>query len=258
VVRGLLATILFGVVVTAGPGWAREGSPGRAEIVARAIEHHGGEVYARSETSLELCSRSGCYSMRVRTDGGIYRHEVSGPFRGRRRTVVADNETVSVSLDGERLPVTEGSGQALRDWATARIYFAFLPYRLDDPSVVQQDLGLETWHGRRLHKVKVSFVAGSSTDASDEYLYWFDPVTARLEQFAYSFEGSPGGLRYRRLSNYRRVGGILFFDQSNLGVEGAGLSVDQITPEFVEERMRAVSEVRLRNLEVKPVSEGTE
>ena len=55
----------------------------------------------------------------------------------------------------------------------------------------------------------MTFAAGSSTDAEDEYLYWFDPETARLEQFAYSFQGRPGGLRFRRLDNYRRVGGIL-------------------------------------------------
>ena len=220
------------------------------DIVTRAIEHHGGDIYRHSESSLELCSGSGCYRMTVRIDGGEYRHEVSGPYRGRTRTVKADNRTVSVSRDGEPLAVIPEARQAARDWATARIYFAFLPYRLNDPGVLQEDLGIEEWEGRRLHKIKVGFVAGSSTDAEDEYLYWFDPETARLEQLAYSFTGKPGGLRFRRLSNYRRVGGILFFDQSNLGVEGSGLRVEEIDPAFVRGRMREVSEVSLRDITV--------
>lgn len=221
----------------------------------RSIDHHGGEVYRHSEISLELCSGSGCYQMTVRTDGGLYSYEVGGPYRGHRRTVRADNRSVRTWQDGEPVVTLPVDGQALRDWAMARVYFAFLPHRLDDPSAMHEDLGLEDWGGRRLNKVKVTFVAGSSTDAEDEYLYWFDPETARLEQFAYSFQGRPGGLRFRRLSNYRRVGGILFFDQENLGVEGPGLAVDLLTPAFVAERLRPVSRIELRAIKVRPLAD---
>lgn len=253
--RQLAAALMLAAVVTpAAP--AETAADARLDIVARAIEHHGGERYRHSEAELELCSGSGCYRIRVRTDGGLYEHEVSGPYRGRNRTVRADNDSVSVLRDGEPLVVLAAAKQALRDWATARIYFAFLPYRLEDAGVVQQDLGIELWAGRRLHRVKVSFLPGTGTDAGDEYLYWFDPDTARLEQFAYSFEGRPGGLRFRRLSNYRRVGGILFFDQSNLGVEGDGLDVDEISPGFVERRMRPVSEIALSEITVRPLEVG--
>ncbi len=253
---GAALAIAAGLAATAtATAVAEEGAGAGVEIVARASEHPGGELYRHSETGLELCSGSGCYRMTVWADGGLYRHEVSGPYRGRTRTVRADNNSVSASRDGEPLIVLDQAKQALRDWATARIYFAFLPYRLNDPGVLQQDLGIEQWEGRRLHKVKVSFVAGSSTDAEDEYLYWFDPETARLEQFAYSFQGRPGGLRFRQLGNYRRIGGILFFDQSNLGVEGPDLRVDQINPGFVRERMREVSRVELKNITVRPPAE---
>ncbi len=223
------------------------------EIVVRAIEHHGGELYRRSETALRLCSRSGCYQIRSRVDGGLFDHRVSGPYRGGQRTVRITNDSVSLESNGVPEPVPPEATQALRDWVMARVYFAFLPYRLDDPDVRYRDLGVERWRGRPLHRVKIGFAAGSSTDADDEYLYWFDPETARLEQFAYSFAGDPGGLRFRRLSNYRRVGGILFFDQENLGVEGPGLGVDQIAPGFVRDRMRPVSEVTLRDVRVRPL-----
>ena len=114
----------------------------------------------------------------------------------------------------------------------------------------KEDLGIEVWDDRRLRKVKVTFEAGTSTDASDEYLYWFDPDTGRLELFAYSYEVNGGGLRFRRLFNYRRVGGLLFYDQENWGTEGPGLAIDLVTPEYVETRMRHVSTIELRDIEV--------
>ena len=42
---------------------------------------------------------------------------------------------------------------------------SFLPYRLNDPGVYKQDLGLERWGDRELHKVKVTFEPGSSNAA---------------------------------------------------------------------------------------------
>jgi len=134
----------------------------------------------------------------------------------------------------------------------ARVYFVYLPFRLNDDSAIKQDLGMEIWNDRPLHKVKVSFVPGSSSGAEDEFLYWFDPETARLEQFAYSFSGDPGGLRFRTAFDYRRVGGILFFDQENRGVDGDGRSVDEIRPDSVAS-WDLVSTVTLHEIKVQPL-----
>jgi hypothetical protein len=248
--RALSHRLLGAIVATlaASPSPAQEG----LEIVRRSIEHHGGALYESSLLRFRLCSGSGCYDVEVETDGGLYRQRVAGPVRAGHREVEATNDGVRHWQNGVEMPVTEADEQRLRDWVSARTYFALLPYKLADPGVRQQDLGLERWGERQLHRVKVTFRAGSSTDADDEFLFWFDPETARLEQFAYSFLGSPGGLRFRPLENHRRVGGILFFDQQNLGVDADGLSVDRIDPSFVERSMRAVSQVRLDGIEVAP------
>jgi len=248
ITRSLLVASLF-----FASGLPAEEARRPLEIIERAIAFHGGERYENSETRLRICSRSGCFKVRSRVEGGLYDYEAEGKVGESSRRVRITNESVERWEGGEPVAVEPGDEQALRDWVMARVYFPFLPYRLGDPSVQQHDLGLERWAGRELHKVKVTFERGSSTDADDAYLYWFDPKTGRLEQFAYSFEGNPGGLRFRRAKNYRRVGGILFFDQENWGVEGEGLSVDQITPNFVDRKMRRVSEVELRGLEVQPL-----
>lgn len=245
---------VFVLALAAGvPATAQGSSVDRLPIVDRAIEFHGGEIYRSSETELDVCSRSGCFHVRALIDGDTAEYEVRGTVRGKERRVLWSGEEIKGWEDGEEAAIEPGSEQRWKDWVMARVYFPFLPYRLNDPSVYKEDLGFETWDGRKLHKVKVTFEPGSSTDASDEYLYWFDPETGRVEQFAYSFQGRPGGLRLRRPRDYRRVGGLLFFDQQNLGVEGEGLSVDQITPAFVDEKMREVSVVTFKDIAVHPV-----
>ena len=221
----------------------------RLDIVDRAIEFHGGARYLDSRTDLELCSKSGCYEVSATVRGGHYEYRVKGPYGGGVREVLISNERVLHWEDGTEMPVPSAAETRLRDWVMARVYFCFLPFRLNDESVIKESLGVERWSGRELHKVKVTFEAGTSTDAEDEYLYWFDPSSGRLEQFAYSFVGSPGGLRFRRPFNYRRVGGILFFDQENLGAAGDDLRVEQIDPEFAAS-MQPVSTVELRDITV--------
>lgn len=255
----VLAALLVVPTVTAGE--APAGGP--LPIVAKSIAFHGGDLYEHAEIAFTIVSKSGAFDARVRQDGGTYRYAVTSETDARRRTVIATNDDVTVLLDGEPQPVPADMVQRLRDHVSARIYFPLLPYRLGDPSVHQEDLGLESWPAdepgrgdgeRRLHKVKVTFAAGSSTDAQDEYLYWFDPETGRLEQLAYSFNG---GVRFRRAFNFRRVGGILFSDQENFGLdwddEADAISVDAITPELVDSTLEHVSTVRVENLEVEPL-----
>lgn len=250
------STASFGALSSAGAlvlvgalGWpgAAEGAESAADLVARSIEHHGGEIYENSEISFRICSKGGCYDVVSRQIGGLYSHTVTGPDG---RCVRASNDDVSMWREGEKVAVSPGDEQRLRNWVSARIYFALLPYRLQDPSVRLEDMGTEAWDGETLRKVRVTFESGSSTSADDVFLHWFDPETARLVQFAYSFGGDPGGLRFRELFDYRRVGGVLVFDQRNLGVEGDGLAVDMLTPEFVRNEMPEVSVVRLEGVGV--------
>lgn len=220
----------------------------RLEIVDRSIDFHGGARYRASHSSLTICSKSGCFDLEATVDGDRFTYQVEDP----KRRVLASNDAVTRFEEGKQVELDAEAAQRSRDFVNARIYFAFLPYRLNDASVYKQDMGLESWDGNYLHKVKVTFAAGSSTDSDDSYLYWFEPGTARLAQFAYSYgSGENAGIRFRKLSNYRRVGGILFFDQQNLGYEATDVQVDIITPTFVKEKMREVSNVVLSEIEVR-------
>jgi hypothetical protein len=251
------ALAVLGLAVAGG------GAPGSAAaaaeeptpaIVARAIEHHGGALFEASESSFEIVSKSGAFRVEVRRDGGLYRHAVEADTPEGRRRVEVTNDAVTVTVGGQPRPVPAAEERRWRDHVAARVWFPYLPYGLENEGVYCHDLGLEEWPAdggpRRLHKVKVTFEPGSSSDADDEYLFWFDPETGRLEQLAYSFDG---GLRFRRAKDFRRVGGLLFADHENLGIDQESRRVDEVTPELVEKEMKPISVIELRNVKVEPI-----
>jgi broad specificity phosphatase PhoE len=229
----------------------------RLPIVDRAIEHHGGALYTGSRARLTITSLSGSFGLDVLRDGGLFEYVVEDSRDGEPRVTRVSNDETERRIGGETQRLEGDELTSTRNFAFARVYFPFLPFGLNDPGVFKTDQGLEEWDGRRLHRVRVTFASGSSSSAADDYAYWFDPDSGRLEQYAYSFgTGTPtGGLRFRRLSNYRRVGGILFFDADNTGFDGEGdYSVNLITPDYVDQQMEPVSEVVLTDIRVESLT----
>ncbi|HVS12932.1 MAG TPA: DUF6503 family protein [Thermoanaerobaculia bacterium] len=220
----------------------------RLEIVDRAIRHHGFDHLPELEVSLTVSSRSGSFDV-VARPGDLFDYTVISELAGKRRVHRHANDLLRVTVDGEEQPLaTEDDRRRARDFVSQRIYFLFLPHRLNDPSVYKQDLGLERWGQRDLHRVKVTFEPGTSTSADSEFLFWFDPETAELVQFAYSFDD---GIRFRRAVDLRRVGGLLVYDQTNDGVDDPDADIDDLDFESVRD-LRRISEVELRDVVVRP------
>lgn len=224
-------------------------TPTAPDIVDRSIAAHGWDALPEHEVRLVVSSRSGSFRVRARP-GDVFEYEVHSEVDGEPRTHLWTNDSITVRVGGEEQPLEDAEAvQRAEDFVSARVYFLFLPYRLNDPSARRTDLGTEAWDGEELHKVKVSFAPSTSTDAGSEFLYWFDPESAELRQFAYDFRN---GLRFRRVTNPRRIEGMLFYDQENWAQNGRGLSVDALTPQYVEEEMELLSVVELSEIYVLP------
>ena len=237
---------------TPGESEVAVGKLARLAIVDKAIDFHGGEVYEASTIALTVTSRSGSFDLVATRNGGEFDYTVSGKV-GRdqvERKVHYTNTSLERWDNGEPVELDEENARRARDFVNARVYFPFLPYGLNGSEVYKEDLGIETWDGRELHKVRVSFEAGTSTDADDNYMYWFDPATGEVVMFGYDFSVGNGGLRLRKVISSQRVGGVLFSDQENYAINGQGYSVDELTPEYVTENMDLLSTVRLSNIEV--------
>ena len=222
-------------------------------ILDKAIEFHGGALYEHSVTSLTISSLSGAFDIVARIDGGVFDYTVTGKVGTDpqiERRVRLTNTTVQRWDDGVEVELDEQTAQRARNFVNARVFFPFLPHSLAGADTLQEDLGLETWNGRSLQKVKVTFRGGTSTDAEDSYMFWFDPESGRVEQFGYDFAG---GLRFRQATEFTRVGGMLFSDQENYAIDGERIPVDALTPEYVAENMELLSVVKISNVSVEPL-----
>jgi len=243
--RALSILLVFPAMATSLDGSAQE-------IVDKAIAFHGGNAYSASETRMTIASKSGTFGLVSRMNGGLFDHRVTRIRNGQEETVRLTNDGIERSVDGTTTVETGSEAERLTRFVNERIYFPFLPFRLNDPGVIKTDLGVESWDGRPLRRIKVTFEGAA--DDGDQYVYWFDPESGRLEQFAYSFRNNGGGLRLRKGFNYRRVGGILFCDSDNYGLSGTAHGVDEITPDFAKENMTQISTVTLSDIVVKSVT----
>ena len=224
----------------------------RLEIVDRAIAHHGGELFEDSRVQLTVSSHSGSFDIETTIRGDQFDHRITATSDGQTKVHHHDNERLTVAIDGVEQNLSQRERTSALSYVNQRMYFLFLPYKLNDPGTYKEDLGLEDgWGEKPLHKVRVSFEAGTSAGASSEYLYWFDPDTAELVQFAYDYSEDTG-LRFRKLFNQRRVGGLVFYDAYNYGLneKGGGLSVNVITPEYVKAELPLISTIELQNVRV--------
>ena len=248
--RRFAPAILLGLAAAAcGSGAA---DPDLPDIVAQSIEFHGGDLYESAAITMTITSLSGSFRIEATRDGGEYEHVVINPAGDGRpeRRVRLTNEGVSEWRGGEEIALDAENERRARAFVDARVFFPLLPYTLKGGDVRFEDRGLETWDGRELRRVKVTFTPGSSNDADDAYTFWFDPGTGRVEQFGYDFDN---GLRFRRATSFQRVGGVLFSDQENYAVDGGKVPVDTLTPEYVASSMRLLSTVVISDVTVTPL-----
>lgn len=86
------------------------------------------------------------------------------------------------------------------------VYFALLPYNLNDPAVRLRRLGDASFGGRRYRTVEVTFAPdGGGRDHDDRFVYWFDADTRLLGAMAYAFHTGEGGTRFRQVSRVHRL-----------------------------------------------------
>ena len=222
------------------------------EIVTKAIEFHGGDVYDHSAISITITSLSGSFGIETRRTGGNFEHTVTGHAApdGVERRVELTNDAVREWRDGLETELDDEGARRARAFVDARVFFPLLPFTLEGGDVQFDDRGIENWHGVDLHKVKITFTSGTSNDADDSYMFWFDPNTGRVEQFGYDFSG---GLRFRKAAEFNRVGGILFSDQKNYAINGARIPVDRLSPDYVDENMSLLSTVVISDISVDPL-----
>ncbi len=229
----------------------RPGSEDPQQIVDRAIESHGGITYSSSIIEFDFRGRH------------YYRFRENGNFEFRREwedtagfiTDILSNSGYTRKINGNPVQVEdEWEGKYTRS-VNSVIYFALLPFRLNDEAVLKTLNGVVSINGKDYYEILVRFrQEGGGEDYQDEFLYWINKDNYEVDYFAYSYETDGGGIRFREVIEKIRVGNVLFQNYRNYSEpKDESIELNNILEKYKKGQLPLLSEIILENLKVTPL-----
>lgn len=215
--------------------------------VDKAIDAHGGDRF--KSFRLEFDFRERHYT--ASRDRGMYSYTREFTDSTGRIRDVLNNDGFTRYRNDSVLEIPEERKQAFTRSVNSVVYFALLPYGLNDDAVRKEWVGDASINDEPYKLVRVTFEqAGGGEDHEDVFLYWFHAEKNTMDYFAYSYKTEGGGLRLREAINPRRVGGLLLQDYINYKPADESIPLDSLMPMFLAGRLEKLSEIRLENIAV--------
>ena len=224
-------------------------------IVDRAIEAHGGANNLNA-TVIGFDFRDRRFTLRH--DDGLFRFERTFPDSSARIHDVLTNDGVYREIDGERIELDDEMRRSVISGVNSVVYFALLPFKLNDQAVRKRYLGADSVRSEPYHKVEITFQEeGGGRDHEDRFVYWFHRDRHTMDYFAYDFTEDGGGTRFREAVRPRQVGGLRFQDYINYTsdiIPSPGDSIEHFNRALESGDVHIVSEINLENISVEPIS----
>jgi hypothetical protein len=229
-----------------------ESDPKAQEIVDQLIEAYGGSNYDQSKIEFEFRDKS--YGSLRRGGNYIYARiftEDNDLYHD-----LLSNEGFTREIDGNPADISEKKKAAYTRSVNSVIYFALLPYGLNDPAVIKQYLGEKEIEGKSYHKVLVTFQKdGGGEDHEDEFVYWIGNDDYSMDYFAYAYHTDGGGTRFRKAYNKRSIGGITFQDYINYEGSTSFDHVDDLDEKYIKGELKELSRIELNNIYASQITE---
>ncbi|MEZ4700124.1 MAG: DUF6503 family protein [Rhodothermales bacterium] len=219
-------------------------------IIDRAIATHGGPVIDHSVIDFDQRGRH----YRATRDGGAFTYErIFTDSTGAVRDVLS-NDGFYREIDGQRVDLPEERALAFESSVNSVLYFALLPYNLNDAAVQKRYLSEAVVEGEPYHKVEVTFhQEGGGKDYQDRFVYWVHRDRSTIDYIAYDFLTDGGGSRFRKAMNPRVVEGVRFADYLNYiadDLQQPGLLIESYDEKLEAGTLRLLSEINIENIQV--------
>ena len=216
-------------------------------IVDQAINAHGGNLYAESKISFDFRGRK--YSALKNKNGFEFTRsftDSTGHYKD-----ILNNQGFSRKKDGEAQKLSSKKSRSYSNSVNSVIYFAYLPYGLNDPAAKKKYLGETEIEGEPYQLIQVTFnKEGGGDDFEDVFLYWFHKENHTLGYLAYLFHVDKGGLRFRKAINSRVINGIRFVDYINYKANHHKYEISDLEDLYKENKLKELSRIELVNVVV--------
>jgi hypothetical protein len=217
------------------------------EIVDKAIEKAGGEKFLKS--TIEFDFRNRHYV--TRRNYGIFSHERI--FRDSTNTIhdFLTNDGFRREVNDEKTIVPDSMAVKYSNSVNSTIYFALLPFGLNDPAVRKKFVGKTTIENEPYFVIEITFEQqGGGNDFTDIFLYWIHEKKFTIDYLAYLYYNDGGGLRFRKAYNPRKVNGILFQDYINYKPREDSTKISDIEALYKQNALEELSRIELTNITV--------
>lgn len=219
------------------------------EIIKKSIAMAGGDVFDSSTVSFDFRD---VHFKAFRNNGTF---ELERQFKDSITEIkdVLNNEGFERYENGNRVALTDSIRSLYAASVNAVHYFSVLPYGLDGKAVHKNYLGTQNIEGKKYHKIKVTFSEdGGGEDFEDEFIYWIDPTSYKVDYLAYSYAEVDGqGFRFREAYNQRMVNGLHFADYNNYKPATSTIKLEELDELFTSGKLELLSKVELNNVKVK-------
>ena len=221
------------------------------QIVDRAILAHGGDAYQGQQIAFDF--REKHYEATL--NGGRFSYLRQFETEDGLISDRLDNDGFTRYLEGEVLPIADSMADKYANSVNSVIYFALLPYFLNDRAANKSLLGYSKLDSTDYYLIKVTFdEEGGGKDFDDEFLYWVHPQTFLIDHLAYSYAVDGGGLRFRKGYAPRVMGGIRFLDFINYKADHHRFELGQLDSLYQAGGLTELSRIELTKLNVTPFS----
>lgn len=228
--------------------------PDPQQIVDAAIEAHGGEHFQTMRVEFDF--RDKHYSAERR--GGLFSYERSFSAPEGQISDILSNDGFTRTINGQPVDLSAEWKSRYRNSVNSVIYFALLPYGLNDPAVQKRYLGEVTIKGEPYHKIEITFRReGGGQDYEDEFIYWFHREKHTLDYLAYRFHTDGGGTRFREAYRRHQNGGLLLTDYYNYVGPKNDTPLTDFDRLFEQGDLEIISDIDLENLQVRSLPTET-
>jgi hypothetical protein len=217
------------------------------KIIDKAIAASGGDKYLDATISFDFRDRHYVSTRK----GGLYTYE-----RITKDSVTThdflSNDGFRREINGSAVEVADSMKVKYTASVNSVVYFALLPYGLNDASVKKRFLRETQLEGKEQYVVEITFgEEGGGEDFEDVFIYWIDKKDFTIDYMAYSFEEGKGiGYRFRKAYNPRKVNGITFFDYINYQ-STVETTITQLEELYTKGELKELSKIEILNIEVK-------
>ncbi len=214
-------------------------------IINDAIKTHGGILYGQANYNFVFRDKN--YSFKH--DDGKYTYTLQQKKNDREVFYELNNDSFTRSVNGVASNLSEKDKIRYSNSLNSVIYFALLPYRLNDQAAIKSYKGVIKIKGKSYHAIEVKFnEKNGGTDHEDIFMYWINEQTKTMDYLAYEFHVNGGGVRFRNAYNPRNVDGIRFQDYENYSAP-TGTKLTDLPALFEKGNLKLLSKIELEKIQ---------